>query len=299
MFSSVEEMCRAAEAAREPLWKVIQENECKERGISKEQSFGEMLYIYHAMRDSLNRYDGRMAAGSGLVGNLGEKFERRRREGRLLCGEFMGNVVEKALKISESNACMRRIAACPTAGSCGVVPGVLLSFQEQAGCTDEDMAKALYVAAGIGGVIARRAFLSGAAGGCQAEVGSASAMAAGGLACLMGGSARQSAAAAAIALKGLLGLVCDPVAGLVQVPCVKRNVTGAVNAVAAAELAMAGIESAIPADEVIDAMREIGRRMSPELKETGIGGLAGTATGIRIRESLFPSPKASGPPAQP
>ena len=142
------------------------------------------------------------------------------------------------------------------------------------------MVEALYVAAGIGGVIASRAFLSGAAGGCQAEIGSASAMAAGGLTYLMGGNAEEISNASALALKNLLGLACDPVAGLVEVPCVKRNVIGAVNALTAADMTMAGIFSRIPPDEVIDAMRSVGRNMNEDIRETGKGGLAGTATGV-------------------
>ena len=153
-----------------------------------------------------------------------------RAEGTLLCGDFIGKVMEKALKTSESNACMKRIVAAPTAGSCGVVPAVFLSLQEEKGYSEEKMVEALFVAAGIGGVIAERAFLAGAAGGCQAEIGSASAMAAGALTYLRGGDPGAITHAAAMALKNLLGLVCDPVAGLVEVPCVKRNVIGTVNA---------------------------------------------------------------------
>lgn len=209
-----------------------------------------------------------------------------RQQGKLLCGDFIGKVMEKALKTSESNACMKRIVAAPTAGSCGVVPAVFLSFQEEKAYPEDKMVEALYVAAGIGGVIASRAFLAGAAGGCQAEIGSASAMAAGGVVYLLGGNAEEIANAAALALKNLLGLACDPVAGLVEVPCVKRNVMGAVNALTSADLTMAGIFSRIPPDEVIDAMRSIGRSMSEDIRETGKGGLAGTLTGIAIRERM-------------
>ena len=206
--------------------------------------------------------------------------------GEMICGELIGLVMEKALKITESNACMKRIVAAPTAGSCGVVPAVLLSIQEKKEYSDEQMTKALYVAGGIGGVIASRASLSGAEGGCQAEIGSASAMAAGALTYLLGGDAQCMIQAAALALKGLLGLACDPVAGLVEVPCVKRNVIGAVNAITSADMALAGICSKIPPDEVIDAMRSIGRSMSTDIRETGKGGLAGTPTGILIRDQI-------------
>ena len=213
-------------------------------------------------------------------------MKRAREAGTLLCGAFSGKAMEKELKTSESNACMKRIVAAPTAGSCGVVPAVFLSVQEERGFSEECMVEALYVAAGIGGVIANRAFLAGAAGGCQAEIGSASAMAAGGVTYLLGGGADEIANAAALALKNLLGLACDPVAGLVEVPCVKRNVMGAVNAMTSADMTMAGIFSKIPPDEVIDAMRSIGRSMNEDIRETGKGGLAGTPTGVEIRDRM-------------
>lgn len=192
----------------------------------------------------------------------------------------------RAIKMAESNACMKRIVAAPTAGSCGVVPAILITYERMTNTSENDMVKALFVAAGIGDVIARRASISGARGGCQAEIGASSAMAAGALAWLKSGSSHLITQAAAMALKSLLGLVCDPVAGLVEVPCVKRNASGAMNALCAVDMALAGIESAIPADEVIDAMREIGDLMHKDLRETGKGGLAATATGMAIAERL-------------
>ena len=181
---------------------------------------------------------------------------------------------------------MKRIVAAPTAGSCGVLPAVLLTMEEQLGYSLNEMTEAMFVAAGIGRIIAERAFLAGAAGGCQAEIGSASAMAAGSAVYLKGGDAETVCHAAALALKNLLGLACDPVAGLVEVPCVKRDVVGAVNALTSADMALAGIRSVIPPDEVIDAMRSIGVCMSPALRETGEGGLAATPTGIRIAKEI-------------
>lgn len=192
----------------------------------------------------------------------------------------------RAIKMAESNACMKRIVAAPTAGSCGVVPAILITYERMTNTSENDMVKALFVAAGIGDVIARRASISGARGGCQAEIGASSAMAAGALAWLKSGSSHLIIQAAAMALKSLLGLVCDPVAGLVEVPCVKRNASGAMNALCAVDMALAGIESAIPVDEVIDAMREIGDLMHKDLRETGKGGLAATATGMAIAEQL-------------
>ena len=191
---------------------------------------------------------------------------------------------EQALKVAECNACMKRIVAAPTAGSCGVLPAVLLPLWRSGSYNEEAICCALYVSAGFGQVVAARATLAGAEGGCQAEVGAASAMASAALVELRGGTAEQCAEAFAMALTNLEGLVCDPVAGLVEIPCIKRNVIGAMNAVSCADMALAGVVGHIPADEVIDAMAEVGAAMSNDLRETGIGGLAGTPTGKAIRD---------------
>lgn len=286
MYKSLEELCELEKKEGKPFWKIVQEDDCKEQGITEKESFAQMLGMYEAMQYADEHYDEKMKSASGLVGTEGKKMMDARKAGKLVCGDFIGKVMEKALKTSESNACMKRIVAAPTAGSCGVVPAVFLSLQEEKGFSQEQMTEALYVAAGIGGVIASRAFLAGAAGGCQAEIGSASAMAAGGAVYLLGGNAAEIANAAALALKNLLGLACDPVAGLVEVPCVKRNVMGAVNAMTSADMTMAGIFSRIPPDEVIDAMRSIGRSMHEDIRETGKGGLAGTPTGNEIKERI-------------
>lgn len=286
MYKSLEELCSLEKNKGKPFWKIVQEDDCRERGIEETVSFEQMRGMYLAMKSADMNYDEKQKSASGLVGTEGKKMMEARKAGKLLCGDFIGKVMEKALKTSESNACMKRIVAAPTAGSCGVVPAVFLSVQEERAYTEEKMVEALYVAAGIGGVIASRAFISGAAGGCQAEIGSASAMAAGGVVYLLGGDADDISNAAALALKNLLGLACDPVAGLVEVPCIKRNVLGAVNAMTAADMTMAGIFSKVPADEVIDAMRSIGRSMSEDIRETGKGGLAGTPTGVEIRERM-------------
>ena len=286
MYKSLEEIVKIERESGKPFWKIVQEDDCREQGISEQENFERMRGMYLAMKKADEEYDEKLLSASGLVGTEGGKMKAARLSGSLLCGDFIGKVMEKALKTSESNACMKRIVAAPTAGSCGVVPAVFLTIQEEKGYSEEQMVEALYVAAGIGGVIANRAFLAGAAGGCQAEIGSASAMAAGGVAHLLGGNGREIANAAALALKNLLGLACDPVAGLVEVPCVKRNVMGAVNAMTSADMTMAGIFSKIPPDEVIDAMRAIGRSMNEDIRETGKGGLAGTPTGVEIRDRM-------------
>lgn len=286
MYKSLAEICETEKRTGLPFWKIVQEDDCTERGVADRDSFEQMRAMYHAMQDADEQYDGSQISASGLVGTEGKKMQQAREAGTTICGNLVAKVMEKALKTGESNACMKRIVAAPTAGSCGVVPAVFLTVQEEKHFSEDKMVEALYVAAGIGGVIASRAFLSGAAGGCQAEIGSASAMAAGGLAYLMGGDAKEIANASALALKNLLGLACDPVAGLVEVPCVKRNVIGAVNALTAADMTMAGIFSKIPPDEVIDAMRSVGRSMNEDIRETGKGGLAGTPTGAEIREKM-------------
>lgn len=280
-MSSIEGLLRAA--ADKPLWRAVIEDDMRDRGVSEEQSWVQMAGLWRAMGETAADYDPARRSRSGLVGGDGEKLAG---PGSGLVSPFLREVMSVALKTGECNACMRRIVAAPTAGASGVLPAVLLPLQRRDGLDDADMVRALYVAAGVGQVIATRASISGAEGGCQAEVGSASAMAAAALTFLMGGTAEQCAHAAAIALANVLGLVCDPVAGLVEVPCVNRNVMGAVNALACAELALSGVTSRIPCDEVIDAMRAVGDALPAALRETGHGGMAATPTGRRLAEEL-------------
>lgn len=279
MYKSLQELCEIATEQNKKIYEVVLEEDCHERGISVEEGFAQVTKVYQAMKEADQEYDAGITSTSKLAGGDGEKLRQYREKETSLCGDFVVGVMEKAVKMGESNACMKRIVASPTAGSCGVVPAVLLSLQERFSYSDEEMTKALLVAAGIGGVIASRAFIAGAAGGCQAEIGSASAMAAGAAAYLQGGDMDTICHAAAMALKNLLGLACDPVGGLVEVPCVKRNVIGATSALTATDMALAGIRSKIPPNEVIDAMRSIGVAMPSCIKETGKGGLAMTPEG--------------------
>lgn len=275
-------------SAREniPFWEIVLQYDMEERQVSRQASMAKMLSTWQAIQDAADSYTGTQRSVSGLVGGDGLKMRLYARRGESIGGEFMDEVIVQAISMAESNACMRRIVAAPTAGSCGVVPAVLLPLCEREHYTQHELLEALYVATGIGAVIAYRASISGAAGGCQAEIGTASAMAAGALVSLRGGTNEQIGHAVAMALKNLMGLVCDPVAGLVEVPCVKRNVIGAVNAISAADMALAGIESRIPVDEVIDAMGEVGRRMPVEFRETALGGLAATPTGKAVKERM-------------
>jgi len=275
-------------SAREniPFWEIVLQYDMEERQVSRQASMAKMLSTWQAIQDAADSYTGTQRSVSGLVGGDGLKMRLYARRGESIGGEFMDEVIVQAISMAESNACMRRIVAAPTAGSCGVVPAVLLPLCEREHYTQHELLEALYVASGIGAVIAYRASISGAAGGCQAEIGTAAAMAAGALVDLRGGGPEQIGHAVAMALKNLMGLVCDPVAGLVEVPCVKRNVIGAVNAISAADMALAGIESRIPVDEVIDAMGEVGRRMPVEFRETALGGLAATPTGKAVKERM-------------
>ena len=275
-------------SAREniPFWEIVLQYDMEERQVSRQASMAKMLSTWQAIQDAADSYTGTQRSVSGLVGGDGLKMRLYARRGESIGGEFMDEVIVQAISMAESNACMRRIVAAPTAGSCGVVPAVLLPLCEREHYTQHELLEALYVASGIGAVIAYRASISGAAGGCQAEIGTASAMAAGALVSLRGGTNEQIGHAVAMALKNLMGLVCDPVAGLVEVPCVKRNVIGAVNAISAADMALVGIESRIPVDEVIDAMGEVGRRMPVEFRETALGGLAATPTGKAVKERM-------------
>lgn len=281
MFGSVEAMLSAS--ADKPLWRAVLEDDCQDRDADPAASLARMGRLWQAMKESLEEYDPARRSASGLSGGQGARMADLADP---ICGPFVQEVASVALKLGEHNACMGRIVAAPTAGACGVLPAVLIPLQRREGLSDETMVECLYVSAGFGQVIAQRASISGAEGGCQAEVGSASGMAAAALVHVMGGTPGQMAHACAMALSNTLGLVCDPVAGLVEVPCVNRNVMGAVNALSCAEMALSGVESAIPCDEVIDAMRAVGDALPASLRETGSGGLAATPTGRRLAERL-------------
>lgn len=277
-YHSLQDLQDIAENEHIEIWEAVWQADSDESGRTKTESYDKMRQMYAAMKTADASYDGELRSASKRAGGDGEKLHHFNAEGKNICGDFVGLVMEKAIKMGESNACMRRIVAAPTAGSCGVLPAVLIGYEQTFDADERQMIAAMYVAAGIGKVIAENAFIAGAAGGCQAEIGSAAAMAAGALAYLQGGSAKIIVHAAALSLKNMLGLACDPVGGLVEVPCIKRNAYGAVNALTSAQLALAGIESAIAPDDVIDSMRRIGSQLPGCLKETGEGGLAVTAS---------------------
>lgn len=283
-YPSVKAMLDASRRNHTPLWEVVLQSDLSESGLTRAQSQAQMRHLWQVMVQTSENYCGADRSASGFAGGDAARVEAAEARGELLTGGYLAQVMAEALKTAECNACMKRIVAAPTAGSCGVLPAVLLPLWRSGQADEEAVCQALYVSAGFGQVVAARATLAGAEGGCQAEVGAASGMAAAALTALRGGTAEQCAEAFAMALTNLEGLVCDPVAGLVEIPCIKRNVIGAMNAVSCADLAIAGVVGHIPADEVIDAMAEVGAAMSNELRETGIGGLAGTPTGHAIRD---------------
>jgi L-serine dehydratase len=284
-FISVREMLDASEKDRLPLWRVILREHMRDYEESEDASVERMTGLFRAMVQADENYRGADRSTSGMTGGDGQKLSEY--APNMLSGEFLSGVVARAVRMGECNACMKRIVAAPTAGSCGVLPAVFITLQKQKNIPEIEIVQALFVAAGFGQIIASRASIAGAEGGCQAEIGVASGMAAAGLCSVRGGTAEDCANACAMALKSLLGLVCDPVAGLVEVPCVKRNVIGAVNAVTSSDMALAGVRSRIPCDEVIDALREVGEALPASLRETGEGGIAATPTAREIAKRVF------------
>ena len=285
-LDSMKEIFEAMEDQGLPFWEVILRADMEDRQVSRSQSMAKMLTVWQAMSEAADNYSGRRRSASGLVGGDGMKMRQYTLRGKAMTGGYVSEVIAEALSMAESNACMCRIVAAPTAGACGVLPAVMLPLCRRDKLTQHQILEALYVASGIGAVIAHKAGIAGASGGCQAEIGTASAMAAGALVALRGGTGEQIGHGVAMALKNLMVMVCAPEAGLVEVPCFTRNVFGAVNAVSAADMALAGIESRIPVDEVIDAMGEVGRRMPVEFRETALGGLAATPTGQAVKARM-------------
>ncbi|MBQ7103402.1 MAG: L-serine ammonia-lyase, iron-sulfur-dependent, subunit alpha [Anaerotignum sp.] len=287
-YDSVAELVNEAEKRGLKLSELVLKSQAQIAEKTEAEMFAQMARSLEVMKESVQEgmsKDKRSA--SGLTGGDAYKMNEALLGGNTIAGPFFGKAMVKAIAVAQTNACMGRIVASPTAGSCGILPSALLTLQEERNIPDKDLIMALFTASAIGIVIATNASVAGAAGGCQAECGAASAMAAAALVELCGGTPKQAEHACAIALKNILGLACDPVAGLVEIPCIKRNAGGVGNALVAAELALAGVESHIPADEVIVAMKKVGDMMSPTLKETAEGGLAVTPTGKKLCEKVF------------
>ncbi|MBU7314370.1 L-serine ammonia-lyase, iron-sulfur-dependent, subunit alpha [Paenibacillus oleatilyticus] len=278
------ELCRSESTT---VARLMIEEQAKETGETREQVIRQMAEYYQTMKEAVRRgIEQPTASRSGLTGGDAGRVASFAASGDPSSGREASTAMAYALAVSEVNASMGRVVATPTAGSCGIIPGVFVSSQERFGWPDEKLVEGLFCAGAIGYVIANNSSISGAEGGCQAEVGSAIGMAAGALVEMRGGSPEQAMHAVGLALKNTLGLICDPVAGLVEIPCIVRNGLGAVNALAAADMALAGVRSVIPSDEVIGVMLSVGRAMPREHRETALGGLAQTPTGRKLTEQL-------------
>lgn len=290
MFRNVAELVELAESQNKKISDIMIEQEMSVTGRTKAEIMAFMDRNLEVMEQAVEKGLQGVRSHSGLTGGDAVLLQNYIQKGNFLSGETILDAVSKAVATNEVNAAMGTICATPTAGSAGVVPGTLFAVKHKLNPTREDMVAFLFTAGAFGYVVANNASISGAAGGCQAEVGSASGMAAAAIVELAGGTPSQCAEAMAITLKNMLGLVCDPVAGLVEVPCVKRNAMGAANAMVAADMALAGITSRIPCDEVIDAMYKIGQTMPSALRETAQGGLAATPTGRELEAKIFGIP---------
>ncbi len=287
MFRNVAELVELAETRQVKIAEVMIQQEMEVTGRTREEVIQFMDRNLTVMEEAIERGLKGVKSHSGLTGGDAVLLQEYIKKGKSLSGEVLLDGVSKAVATNEVNAAMGTICATPTAGSAGVVPGTLFAVKEKLNPTRQEMIEFLFTSGAFGFVVANNASISGAAGGCQAEGGSASGMAAAASVEMAGGTPSQCAEAMAITLKNMLGLVCDPVAGLVEVPCVKRNAMGAANAMVAADMALAGIKSRIPCDEVIDAMYKIGQTMPVALRETAQGGLAATPTGRELEAKIF------------
>ena len=288
MARSAEELIALCNELNMPLSEYAIAREMEDKGITREALIERMRETLSVMREgaTLGR-EKAVYSLSGLIGGDAFRLQKYLESGNSLMGSAIIKAMAMAISSSEVNGSMGKIVACPTAGSCGILPAVILTAGEELGKTEDEMIQGLFASAAIGMIIGMNATFAGAEGGCQAECGSAAAMAAGAVVEMMGGTPKMSFDAAAIVFKNVLGLVCDPVAGLVEIPCAKRNVSGAVSALATADLVMAGVDSKIPFDEALAAMYKVGRSLPEELRETALGGVAITPTGIKFKEQVF------------
>lgn len=293
-YTSIAELVALATSKNQKISELVLQDQAAQLNMDHKLVFEKMNYNYQVMKDSIKKgNDPNIRSTSGLTGGDAAKLYQVYKEEHTLTGRFMAGAMWRALAVSELNAAMGRIVASPTAGSCGILPAAVATMQVEHHLSDEDCVMALFTASAVGMVIGNNACLAGAAGGCQAECGSAAAMAAAAIVELAGGSPEMVGEAVAIVIKNILGLVCDPVAGLVEIPCIKRNASGVTTAFMAAELALAGIKSHIPADETILSMKQVGDVLPAALRETADGGLATTPTGQALRVKVFGEEVAS------
>jgi L-serine dehydratase len=279
------EICNASSLT---IWEYTLQMEEKESGLSKKTILDKMKKNLRIMKEAAEYgLTHEVISVSGLIGGDAFRLQQYIDKGNTLTGEFVVKAMARAISCSEVNAAMGRIVATPTAGSCGILPASIITAGEKLNKSEDDLVQALFTAAGVGIIIAKNATISGAEGGCQAECGSASAMAAAAVVEMMGGTPEMALNAAAITIKNILGLVCDPIAGLVEAPCAKRNASGAVSALSVADMVMSGVRSIIPFDDVVLAMYKVGKQLPCELRETALGGLANTSTGIELRKRIL------------
>ena len=289
MYQSIEALVADAQLKQLPISELMVQQEMATSHRSREEIWEQMRRNYSVMKDAVEKGltgDG-VFSPTGLTGGEAVKLQRYRQKGKTLSGNDLLLAVENAIATNEVNASLGIICATPTAGSSGTLPGVMFGIKDKLELSEDQMVQMLFCASGFGMVVANQAMISGAAGGCQAEVGSASGMAAAAAVEIAGGSPNEASEAFAMAISNLLGLVCDPVAGLVEIPCVKRNAIGAANALLCADMGLAGLTNKIPADDVIDAMRRVGKSLPPSLRETGLGGLAATREGMKLKMQIF------------
>ena len=289
-YESISELYKTAEDRHKRIREIVLEDQAAQLEQPEERLVRQMEENLTVMLEAIeNGSKPGVKSTSGLTGGDAHRLKQTIEMGEHLCGDLMSNAIQMAMAVSEINAAMGKIVAAPTAGSCGILPGALAALIKVRGIPREEAVLSLFTAGAIGMVVANKASIAGASGGCQAECGTASAMAAACIVELLGGTPEMAAHAVAISLKCILGLVCDPVAGLVEIPCIKRNASGVSLAFTAAELALAGIQSAIPADEVIDTLRRVGDAMPAALKETAQGGLAQTPAALALEKHVFGS----------
>lgn len=288
MYNTIEDLCRTAEEKNQPMWVEILEDEIRCTDKTEDEIWNQLEIRYEIMKKGTAAALGKSGKRlrKTLITGMAESQFCHAESGNSLCGSFINKMMARAISLSEANAAMGKICAAPTAGSCGILPAVLVSVEEEWNLPKRKVLEGLLIASGIGAVVVKNATVAGAEGGCQAECGVAAAMAAAAVVYLAGGTCRQQAAAVSLALINVMGLICDPIAGLVQIPCAQRNASQAVNAMVSADLALADTVCPVPADEAIEAMYRVGKQLPRELRETALGGIAESETGKRIAEEM-------------
>ena len=288
MYYNLQGLLKIAMEREVPLWKIILENEMKLSQMTEDEVFANLSRRYKVMEASAHKaMEQKLHVKGSLINGLAYSQNQYAKEGNTLGGELINHVMALALSSSEVNVAMGKICAAPTAGSCGILPAVLIGVKEVKNLSEREVLQGLLTASGVGAIVVKNATVAGAEGGCQAECGVAAAMAAAAAVEMSGGNAQMALHAFSLVIINVMGLVCDPIAGLVQVPCAQRNASQAVNAIICADMALAGMKCIVPADEVVEAMYKVGKQLPSELRETALGGLAATPTAKDIQEEIF------------